>query len=139
MTYILVENHKIFKFGITDIYSFIPLVFIYRIYKATVGRLKMTDFVFKFLVRAENFARTAKETVVAILQEATEKLGCVSDAVLNLIEAVLIFFFALPLFWIERFFRFLRQYFEFEKNFQKNFDSFKKWYNEQKGANNEEE
>lgn len=99
----------------------------------------MTDFVFKFLVRAENLARIAKETVISILEDAREKLDNVSDAVLNLIETVLICAFSLPLFWLERFFRFLRQYFEFEKNFQKNFDAFKKWYNEQKGANNEEE
>ena len=31
----------------------------------------------------------------------------------------------------------LRKYFEFEKNFQKNFDAFKKLYNEQNGENNE--
>lgn len=99
----------------------------------------MTDFVFKFLVRAENLARIAKETVIAILEDARGKLDNVSDAVLNLIETVLICVFSLPLFWLERFFRFLRQCFEFEKNFQKNFDAFKKWYNEQKGANNEEE
>lgn len=99
----------------------------------------MTDFVFKFIIRAENLARTAKETVISILGDAMEKLENVSDAVLNLIETVLICAFALPLLWLERFFRFLRQYFDFEKNFQKNFDAFKKWYNEQKGANNEEE
>lgn len=97
----------------------------------------MNDFIFKFLVRAENLARNAKETVIAIIQEATEKLGCVSDAVLNLIEYVLICALSLPLFWIERFFRFLRQYFEFEKNFQKNFDAFKKWYNKQNGEKND--
>lgn len=97
----------------------------------------MTDFIFKFLVRAENLARIAKETVVSIIQEATEKLGCVSDAVLNLIEVVLIGAFALPLFWIERFFLFLRKYFKFEKNFQKNFDAFKEWYNERNGENND--
>jgi len=97
----------------------------------------MTDFVFKTLVRSENLARIAKETVVAIIEDAREKLESVSDAVLNLIETVLICVFSLPLFWLERFFRFLRQYFEFEKNFQKNFEAFKEWYNEQKGSNND--
>ena len=92
----------------------------------------MTDFIFKFIVRSENLARIAKETVVAIIESF-------SAAVLNLIETVLICAFSLPIFWIERFFRFLRQYFEFEKNFQKNFDVFKEWYNERNGANNEEE
>lgn len=100
---------------------------------------EMTDFIFKLIVRSENLARIAKETVVAIIEDALEKLESVSTAVLNLIETVLICVFSLPLFWLERFFRFLRQLFEFEKNFQKNFDAFKKWYNEQKGANNEEE
>ena len=97
----------------------------------------MTDFVFKFIVRAENLARIAKETVVAILEDAREKLESVSTAVLNLIEMVLICAFSLQFFWIERFFSFLRKYFEFEKNFQKNFDAFKEWYNEQNGENNE--
>ena len=101
------------------------------------GLKSMTDFVFKFIVRAEKLARIAKETVVAILEDACEKLESVSTAVLNLIETVLICAFALPFFWIERFFSFLRKYFEFEKNFQKNFDAFKEWYNEQNGENNE--
>ena len=89
----------------------------------------MTDFVFKFIVSAEKLARIAKETVIAILEDASEKLENVSTAILNLIETVLICAFALPFFWIERFFSFLRKYFEFEKNFQKNFDAFKEWYN----------
>ena len=101
------------------------------------GLKSMTDFVFKFIVSAEKLARIAKETVVAILEDAREKLESVSTAVLNLIETVLICSFALPFFWIERFFSFLRKYFEFEKNFQKNFDAFKEWYNEQNGENNE--
>ena len=97
----------------------------------------MTDFIFKFLVRAENISRIIKETIISILDDAREKLERVSDAVLNLIETVLICAFAIPFFWIERFFSFLRKYFEFEKNFQKNFDAFKEWYNEQNGENNE--
>ena len=68
---------------------------------------------------------------------AGEKLESVSDAVLNLIETVLICAFSLPFFWLERFFRFLRQGFEFEKKFQKNFDAFKEWYNERNGVNND--
>ena len=101
------------------------------------GLKSMTDFVFKFIVSAEKLARIAKETVVAILEDAREKLESVSTAVLNLIEMVLICAFSLPFFWIERFFSFLRKYFEFEKNFQKNFDAFKEWYNERNGENNE--
>ena len=90
----------------------------------------MIDFVFKFLVRAENLARTSKETVISILEDAREKLENVFDAVLNLIETVLICAFSLPLSWLERFFRFLRQYFKFEKSFQKNFKAFKEWYDQ---------
>lgn len=97
----------------------------------------MTDFIFKFLVRSENISRIIKETIISILEYAREKLERVSDAVLNLIEVVLIGVFALPLFWIERLFRFLRQYFKFEKNFQKNFDAFKEWYNERNRENND--
>ena len=97
----------------------------------------MTDFVFKFIVRAEKLARIAKETVVAIIEDAREKLENVSTADLNMIGIVLICSFSLPFFWIERFFSFLRKYFEFEKNFQKNFDAFKEWYNERNVENND--
>ena len=97
----------------------------------------MTDFVFKFIVIAENLARIAKETVVAILEDAREKFENVSTSVLNLIETVLICAFAIPFFWIEIFFSFLRKYFEFEKNLQKNFETFKEWYNERNIKNND--
>ena len=97
----------------------------------------MTDFIFKFIVRAENISRIIKETIISILDDAREKLERVSDTILTLTETVLICAFSLPFFWLERFFRFLRQYFKFEKNFQKNFDAFKEWYNERNGEKNE--
>ena len=97
----------------------------------------MNDFIFKFLVRAENISRIIKETIISILEDVREKLESVSAAVLNLIETVLICAFSLPFFWLERFFRFLRQGFEFEKKFQKNIDAFKEWYNERNGVNND--
>lgn len=97
----------------------------------------MTDFIFKFLVRAENISRIIKETIISILEDAREKLENIAVSFLTFLETVLICAFSLPFFWIERFFRFLRKYFKFEKNFQKNFDAFKRWYNEQNGENND--
>lgn len=97
----------------------------------------MNDFIFKILVRAENIFRIIKETIISILEDAREKLENIAVAFLNFLETVLICTFSLPFFWLERFFRFLRQYFKFEKNFQKNFDAFKEWYNEKNGGNND--